>query len=465
MTERDAFEARFHAAVRGYAGRVSSELDPVELAHRIATRAPRRHGFAATLPWSGVAVPRLAWVLLLAGVLLALVVGGLVAGVRRPDHAVVIAPTQTPAATTALDEGTDILATTKGRPLPAQATCPPGSEPDEPGPADQARPRRSFSFDHAMAFDRRAGRIVLFDPSSTPGTWTFDVCANSWQLMHPDREPPNTDPAPSVWLAYDADSDRTVALLGYQDGVGVWAYDLATDRWALGTSPPLGSPRSWGPGEIGLLYDPVSGLVVVRDAVDRNMWAYDVGADQWTTVRQGAAMPRAKRANDPPAGEWDRQVLGYDGSADRIILWVQGEPAWTFDPRAGRWGQDREGIVRLGPYDYSGTASAYDEAAALAVFMRGTGPDWADPRGVLGYDASLHAWEYLWNGSPCFGSEITYDAVNSRIVCLSNASPNPTDRRTDQPRGMVAFDVRARQWVTLLGPVDVDGEPVPTWVP
>jgi len=28
MTERDAFEVRFHAAIRGYIGRVSSDLDP-----------------------------------------------------------------------------------------------------------------------------------------------------------------------------------------------------------------------------------------------------------------------------------------------------------------------------------------------------------------------------------------------------------------------------------------------------
>jgi hypothetical protein len=43
----------------------------------------------------------MAWVLLLAGLLLALVVGGLVAGSRRPDLAVVIAPSPTPTATPA----------------------------------------------------------------------------------------------------------------------------------------------------------------------------------------------------------------------------------------------------------------------------------------------------------------------------------------------------------------------------
>ena len=79
MSERDAFEVRFGAAVRGYVGRVSSDLDPVELAHRIAAREPRRHGFAASLTWRGVAIPRVAWVLLLAALLAALAGTALVA--------------------------------------------------------------------------------------------------------------------------------------------------------------------------------------------------------------------------------------------------------------------------------------------------------------------------------------------------------------------------------------------------
>jgi len=75
MTERDAFELRFGTAVRSYAGRVSSDLDPAELAHRIATGEPRRQGFAASLTWRGVAVPRVAWVLLLAALLVAALAG------------------------------------------------------------------------------------------------------------------------------------------------------------------------------------------------------------------------------------------------------------------------------------------------------------------------------------------------------------------------------------------------------
>jgi hypothetical protein len=83
MTERDAFEVRFEAAVRGYVGRVSSDLDPAELAHRIAVAEPRRHGLAAVLTGRLVANPlRMVWVLLLVAALVALVAGTLAVGSR-----------------------------------------------------------------------------------------------------------------------------------------------------------------------------------------------------------------------------------------------------------------------------------------------------------------------------------------------------------------------------------------------
>jgi len=72
MHERDAFEARFHGAVDRYVGRVWSDLDPVEFAHRIAVAEPRHHRLGAIVGRRGVAVPQLAWVLLLLAALLAL---------------------------------------------------------------------------------------------------------------------------------------------------------------------------------------------------------------------------------------------------------------------------------------------------------------------------------------------------------------------------------------------------------
>jgi len=105
MTERDAFEVRFHAAVRGYVGRVSSDLDPAALASRIAAAEPRRRGFATTLGWHGVVIPRAAWVLLLAAVLLAALAGTALVASRLLETA----PRVPPLGAALVPTGIDVL--------------------------------------------------------------------------------------------------------------------------------------------------------------------------------------------------------------------------------------------------------------------------------------------------------------------------------------------------------------------
>ncbi len=93
MAERDLFELDLAAFLRAYAEDAPTQVRPAELARQFATDYPhRRSGFGR---WGFAMTPALAWVLLLAGLLLALVVGGLVAGARRPDLGVVIAPSPT----------------------------------------------------------------------------------------------------------------------------------------------------------------------------------------------------------------------------------------------------------------------------------------------------------------------------------------------------------------------------------
>jgi hypothetical protein len=178
MTERDAFELRFAAAVRGYVARVSSDLDPVDLAHRIAAAEPRRRGLAGSLARRGVAIPRAAWVVLLAAGLLAALVGGtLLVGSQLQRRLPALLP-----------------------PVGTTFACPPGSTPDKPGPVDQARPSEVSHL--SMAFDRRAGRLVaVVDVDDAVETWTFDVCTNTWTRMRGGLgrrlagHPPNVRPA------------------------------------------------------------------------------------------------------------------------------------------------------------------------------------------------------------------------------------------------------------------------------
>ena len=97
MAERDPSELDLAAAFRSYLEDAPTQARPAELAHRFATAYP--HGRGALARWGFGMAPSMAWVLLLAGLLLALVVGGIAAGVWRPDLAVVIASSPTPTAT------------------------------------------------------------------------------------------------------------------------------------------------------------------------------------------------------------------------------------------------------------------------------------------------------------------------------------------------------------------------------
>ena len=135
-------------------------------------------------------------------------------------------------------------------------------------------------------------------------------------------------------------------------------------------------------------------------------------------------------------------------------------PAWTFDARAERWSEDEDSNR---PPDLwfafggSGTASAWDEAARRTLFVSGRAR--SDMAGVTAYDATRHTWETLWNGTPCLDSTVTYDAINGRLVCMADASPEGIDDTADATRGMAAFDAVTRRWITLLEPVTSNGSP------
>jgi hypothetical protein len=96
MSELDPFETRFSAVYRRYLAEAPVEADPVAIARRAAAAGPRHWGLAGFRPFGQT--PAMAWVLLLATLLLALVVGGLAAGSWRREQAVVIAPSPTPTA-------------------------------------------------------------------------------------------------------------------------------------------------------------------------------------------------------------------------------------------------------------------------------------------------------------------------------------------------------------------------------
>jgi hypothetical protein len=451
MAERDRFELDLAAALRDYAVDAPIDVRPAELAHHFADAYPL--GRRATGRWSFGSPPALAWMLLLAGLLLALMAGGMLAGAWRPDLGLIVAPSPAPVATL-VAEGTDILASTKAKPLPAQATCPSGTDPDAPGRADQERPFAPYG---AMAFDRHAGRVVVMgsDEETKPRTWTFDVCSNTWQRMHPPVEPPWDDP---VKLVYDADSDRT---LGFTSDGGVWSYDLSADRWTKqGSHPERQSLLGWTTGAAAVYHDP-SGLVIVYDG--DSMAAYDAETDTMTQVRQlpdpsrpaGSGMPDGVTA---AVYDRDRDRLlavvavpddlrdstedaGFFVSKSRPYMsWVQTAALeiWALDPGTGVWrlqtSQVPAGVLWQSDGYFYGPVGrvAYDEASGATVFLSSDGR-------VEAYDG-----QRSWRAHPSAGDrwgcdtlDPVYDSINGRIVC--------------QTRSLVAaFSTATGQWRWLL---------------
>jgi hypothetical protein len=447
MTERDAFESRLRVALLRHVADGPTDFDALAFARTVAGREPRRHGFAAARAWQGFAIPRRAWVLLLLAGLLAAIVGGmLVVGSQLQRKPPAVVPV---------------------------FVCPPGSTPDTPGPADQARPAHEPWIPSAMAFDRRAGRLVALDVILTGDevtgaeTWTFDVCTNTWTRMHPDREPSSS----GSMLVYDVDSDVTLLIEARE----VWAYDLQADTWTLkGSVAPIDASSStlatsWA-------YDPVTGLVVAAAAEFAaepewkgsrpELWSYDVATDTWTPILQ-----------DGPAPAWERGVsVAYDASADRLIAYGvdqspdAGNEAWLFDLRSGAWsraGADTPNIRNYWGFNRYPPEMVYDEAEARTV-VNGN-------EGLAAYDATADHWDYLNGGDdgqasvefgfglPSGWSMDTYDPVNGRLVGLGGGN------------GVWAFDPATRQWTVLLegrdagaAPTDDEGmavTPQPGWAP
>lgn len=342
-----------------------------------------------------------------------------------------------------------ILATTKAKPLPVQATCPPGSDADATGPVDQERPR---NVDGAQAFDRHAGRIIVL----ADDTWAFDVCSSTWQRMDPSVQPGWADP---VTLIYDADSDRTIAFARDR----VWSYDFSADQWTiLGELPrPMNFITGWGEGDrVAAVYHDPSGLVIVYDR--DSMWAYDVESDTWTGIRQ-TPDPSRPDGFGLPAGvtavayDRDRNLLLAavavpDGFFDDTGLRTESQyrswltdavlEIWAFDPGTGNWLQEPSqvpaGVLWSRDGWFYGPVSrmVFDEAIGATLFMSPDG--W-----VEAYDG-----QRSWRVPPadgvdrCDSVDPVYDPVHGRIICQVRGG------------GLSTFAAATGRWTLLLTPTD-----------
>lgn len=337
--------------------------------------------------------------------------------------------------------------------IASTATCPPGSRPDEPGPADQVRPpsRRG-----PMTFDRDAHRIVVLigehrDEPARARLWSFDICTNTWSRMGPGVPLTNQDDDPPI--VYDPGSGRVLLF-----GAGsVWTYDPVRDGWSRSDAP---TNHGRVPGDA--ILDPLTGRIWVLQ--DERMWSYEPIKDGWREIDQSGEIPRGwwgeiiQPGERPPGRSGAVQVMPiftdlvtYVASVDRLVMYVgyfvtPGDSGptyagtWEFDPREMKWVErsiDTPSIVESLAYIFiDPTPSAvYDEASDRMIVR------WVDR--ALAYDATAHRWSKVPEYAPepdrlLEGADLVYDPVNERLVLFGG--------------GLWGFDLATGTWTELLAP-------------
>ncbi len=399
--------------------------------------------------WTGVLVAAAAFaIVLIVGV--SIVLAG-----RGGDSFDTVAPVTTTAAVTAtaiapstvgvVPEAWDpILSTTMAKAAPPAATCPAGTNPNAPGPADQGRPAPGWVSNQAGAFDRHTGRIVYVDVAGE--TWTFDVCTSTWQKMDPvgapisdeDRYDLANDPSRILGeLVYDIDSDRTIAFGARSLGV----YDANANTWTQKSYPSkLGFDGNGDYNPVGAVYDPMSGLIITGNTGDVS--AYDVDTDQWIFVGS------AREEGEGPYAF----LVGYSPATDQLVFQAYvgkgpdyGSRGVVVDLRNGEQtavsGQGANGKGVFGWFAYAtDTDTAYirTERQGICEF---------DPI-ALDWDTCLPRSDSL-NPRFALHTAMVGDPINNRLILIHGSGGEWSSLGEDD---VWAIALDTGEWTQLLAP-------------
>jgi hypothetical protein len=316
--------------------------------------------------------------------------------------------------------------------------CPPGSDPDLPGPADQARPPTQLI---SMTFDREARQIVLLGTnlegaSETTETWTFDVCTNRWARRGGAGAPER------ALLAYDGDSRAVVGFAPQGSGEAVYAsvFERATGSWDRRSAAPIHQL-------LGVVYEPRSGQIVVHgetsESAGPELWAYDVERDAWARLRQ---IDAPALGSDP-----QHELLAYDPGRARVVLHLI-DRSWEYDPANGRWSAERASSppVNGGYFGNPGSIATDEASERIVIYSEGQ---------VLAYDGGAGRWERIDTlerdpdrPGARFGQSIVYDPLNRRLVVYGGWQAYPCV----DPDDLWAFDPLAGEWTLLLAQTAAD---------
>jgi cysteine-rich repeat protein len=202
---------------------------------------------------------------------------------------------------------------------------------------------------HAMTYDVRRGRVVLYGGSDSSGllgdTWEWD--GTDWQAVSPVTSPP---PLSGHALAYDAIRTRVVLFGGGQSGpiytADTWEWDGTT--WTLAASTLSPSSRI----DAGMTLDVARGRPVLLGGRFFDGFVFRPKTDTWewegTTWQLTApALDLGQRFNGRS------QSLGYDAVLSRVIF-AGGGILGGLAPRAYRFDSSTPSETCLYGFDVDG---------------------------------------------------------------------------------------------------------------
>jgi hypothetical protein len=177
-----------------------------------------------------------------------------------------------------------------------------------------------------LAYDAARKLHILFGAQFTddPHTWAYDLRANRWRDLKPDRHPPSAQN--DAVLAYDSRSQSVVAVVKITEGEGdrakhrleTWTFDAGRNSW-MKADPPR-EPNPSGNRARMLAEVPELGLTVLEN---RTHPPQGPAEQQIWTYCPGGPGVDASHAPEPPA------QVGVTTGADRATL------TWTASSAAG----------------------------------------------------------------------------------------------------------------------------------